>query len=132
MKKLIFTLVGVCALGLSSFASTTTGDQNPNYNLLSAKYPYEIVVMKPIQMSGNTHGFQFLVRETGCGTDTYVNNRIQQLRNQYAAPGVIVMNKLLGTDGIPRTPCPRDIPYPGDFEKVIEDPIIITPPNKQF
>ena len=134
MKKLIFTLVGVCALGLSSFASTTTvSDQLPTTKWGIPEYPYELVVMKPIKINNN-YGFQFLVREKGCGTDSYVNQRLQQLRNQYAGPGVIIMNQVLTEVGAPRETCNGVIvhPYPGDFEKVIEDPIFITPPNKQF
>lgn len=132
MKKFIFTLVGVCALGSTSFASTTNLDQTPINHSIFTKYPYEIVVMKPIVINSNTNGYQFLVREVGCGTDFYVSNRIQQLKNQYGGPGVIVMNQILIPVGEPRTSCERDVLYPGDFDSVIKDPIIITPPNKEF
>ncbi|SFJ19743.1 hypothetical protein [Myroides guanonis] len=130
MKKLIFTLVGVCTLGLSSFASTTTtNDQFPPGNWGIPEYPYELVVMKPIKIEGsNYHGYQFVVREKGCGTDSYVNNRLQQLRNQYAGPGVIIMNEVLTIVGEPRVSCNGvivyPIPFPGD---VILEPIKVKP-----
>ena len=125
MKKLIFTLVGVCALGLSSFASTTTiSDQFPPGNWLVPKYPYQIEVWKKVPYT-NPQQLQLLKKETGCQTDSFVNNRIIQLKNQYG-PDAMVGNMILVSTSEPRVPCNDVIvyPFPGD---VILDPIKVKP-----
>ena len=125
MKKLIFTLVGVCALGLTSFASTMTmTDQFPPGNLLLPKYPYQIEVWKTVPYT-NPQQLQLLKKEIGCETDSYVKNRIIQLKNHYG-PDASVGNMILVSDSEPRVSCNGVIlyPFPGD---VILDPIKVKP-----
>ena len=128
MKKFIFTLVGVCALGLTSFASTITmTDQFPPGNLLIPKYPYQIEVWKTVPYT-NPQQLQLLKKEIGCETDSYVKNRIIQLKNHYG-PDASVGNMILVSDSEPRVSCNGVIAYPlpGDVFVEYKGPIFTAP-----
>ena len=125
MKKLIFTLVGVCTLGLSSFASTTTtNDQFPPGNWGIPKYTYQIEVWKKVPYT-NPQQLQLLKKEIGCETDSYVNNRIIQLKNQYG-PDAMVGNMIPISTSEPRVSCNGVIVYPLPGDEILE-PIKVKP-----
>lgn len=112
MKKLLFALALVLGCGATTFANES--DSTEQVYKYFKQYDYEIVVWKKLRNNGEPHQMmQILHKETGRNTMSWIENRINVLKQNY--PGtpqepVSVMNM---------------IPYPStDFDPIYADPRI--------
>ncbi len=112
MKKILFALVLVLGCGATTFANES--DRTEQVYKYFKQYDYEIVVWKKLRNYGSgPQMMQILHKETGRNTMSWINNRINVLKQNY--PGtpqepITVMNM---------------IPYPSsDFDPIYLDPSI--------
>lgn len=116
MKRLILTLF-VLVFGYTSFANDIVENECPSQiSPFFRKYEYRIEVWRDVPYT-NPQQLQLLHRESGCNTDSWVVNRIQQLKGSY--PGADVGNWVLrGSD---TKPCEIGVFEP--FDPIVRYPI---------